>query len=141
MTLVLVDTGPLVALLNKRDGDHAWVRTILETIEPPLLTCEAVISEASFLMSRVAGGQDALLTLLTNRVVDLDFQLSAELPAVQSLMTKFANVPMALADACLVRMAELERDSVILTLDSDFRIYRRNGRRLIPTIMPDRIGT
>ncbi len=140
MTRLLVDTGPLVALLNRRDRHHGWVREILDALEPPVYTCEAVISEACFLLSRIVGGQDALLELLTNHVIEVDFQMSNELVAVRSLMRKFATVPMALADACLVRMSELDRSSVILTLDSDFRVYRRNRRQIIPTIMPGRSG-
>jgi uncharacterized protein len=138
MTVLLVDAGPLVALLNRRDRQHMWVREVLDTIVTPVVTCEAVVSEACFLLSRISGGQDALLELLTNHVIAVDFQLSSELAAVQSLMQKFATVPMSLADACLVRMSELRTSSVILTLDSDFRIYRRNRRQIIPTIMPGR---
>lgn len=136
MTQLLVDTGPLVALLNRRDRHHAWVREILDTVEPPVFTCEAVVSEACFLLNRVAGGQDALLDLLANHVIETNFQLSDEIVAVRSLMKKFATVPMALADACLVRMSELQDTRVILTLDSDFRVYRRNRRQVIPVIMP-----
>ena len=136
MTRLLVDTGPLVALLNRRDRHHVWVREILDTLEPPVFTCEAIVSEACFLLSRIAGGQDAMLELLTGRVIEVDFQLTNELVAVRGLMRKFASVPMALADACLVRMSELDTSSVILTLDSDFRVYRRNRRQMIPTIMP-----
>ncbi len=140
MTRLLVDAGPLVALLNRRDRHHSWVREILDTLEPPVFTCEAVVSEACFLLSRIAGGQDALLELLTRHVIEIDFQMAGELVAVRSLMRKFATVPMALADACLVRMSELDTTSVILTLDSDFRIYRRNRRQVVPTIMPGRSG-
>ena len=140
MTRVLVDTGPLVALLNRRDRHHAWVREILDTLEPPVFTCEAVVSEACFLLSRIAGGQDAVLELLSGHVIDIDFQMANELVAVRSLMRRFASVPMALADACLVRMSELDTSSVILTLDGDFRIYRRNRRQIIPTILPGRSG-
>ncbi len=133
-----MDTGPLVALLNRRDRHHLWVRAVLDTLQPPLFTCEAVVSEACFLLSRIAGGQDAVLELLTGRVIAVDFQLINELVAVRSLIQKFATVPMALADACLVRISELDTSSVILTVDSDFRVYRRNRRQVVPTIMPDR---
>lgn len=138
MRRVLVDTGPLVALLNRRDRHHAWVRDVLDTVEPPLFSCEAVLSEACFLLSRLAGGQDALLELLASQVIQLDFQIAPEVLAIRSLMRKFETVPMALADACLVRMSELDTNSVVLTLDSDFRLYRRNRRQVIPSIMPGR---
>jgi hypothetical protein len=68
----------------------------------------------------------------------LDFQLAAELEVVRKLMMKYANVPMALADACLVRMSELAPRAAIVTVDSDFRVYRRNGRQAIPVVMPER---
>lgn len=140
MTRVVIDTGPIVALLNRRDRHHAWVREVLDAVEPPIFTCEAVVSEACFLLGRVAGGQDAVLELLASDVVNIDFRMLPEIAAVQGLMRKFATVPMSLADACLVRMTELEAQSVLVTLDGDFRVYRRNRRQIIPTIMPGRSG-
>lgn len=140
MTRVVIDAGPIVALLNRRDRYHAWIREVLDTVEPPIFTCEAVVSEACFLLGRIAGGQDAVLELLANDVVKLDFRMLSEIDALRSLMRKFANVPMSLADACLVRMSELDAQSEIVTLDSDFRVYRRNRRQMIPTIMPGRGG-
>jgi predicted nucleic acid-binding protein len=138
MSRVLIDTGPLVALLNRADRHHDWIREVLDTIEPPVFSCEAVVSEACFLLSRVRDGQDAVLGLLANDILKLEFRLSSEVDAVRGLMNKFASVPMSFADACLVRMSELEPRSRILTLDSDFRVYRRNRRQAIPTIMPGR---
>ena len=126
-----------MALLNRRDRHHAWVRQVLDTVKPPVFTCEAVVSEACFLLGRLAGGQDALLELLANDVVRIDFRLHGELESVRGLMRKFATVPMSLADACLVRMSEMDVQTTIVTLDSDFRVYRRNRRQVIPTIMPD----
>jgi len=140
VTRVVIDTGPIVALLNRRDRHHAWVREVLDAVEPPIFTCEAVVSEACFLLGRVAGGQDAVLELLASDVVNIDFRMLPEIAAVQGLMRKFATVPMSLADACLVRMTELEAQSVLVTLDGDFRVYRRNRRQIIPTIMPSRSG-
>lgn len=127
-----------MALLNRRDRHHAWVRQVLDTVKPPVFTCEAVVSEACFLLGRLAGGQDALLELLANDVVRIDFRLHGELESVRGLMRKFATVPMSLADACLVRMSEMDVQTTIVTLDTDFRVYRRNRRQVIPTIMPDR---
>ena len=138
MRSVLLDTGPIVALLNRRDNHHSWAREVLDTLEPPIFTCESVVSEACFLLRGLAGGPDAVLDLLVADVVRIDFQMESEIAALRALMRKFANVPMSLADACLVRMTELDTQSVIVTLDSDFRVYRRNRRQLIPTIMPGR---
>lgn len=132
----MVDTGPLVALLNRRDRHHAWTRELFDAVPPPLYSCEAVISEACFLLGRIRGGQEALLTLLANGIIRVEFRLAPELQAVRKLLEKFAGVPMSLADACLVRMTELDATSVVITLDGDFRVYRRNRRQVVPVIMP-----
>ncbi len=137
MTRLVVDTGPLVALLNRRDHHHAWTRELLDAVPPPLYTCEPVISEACFLLGRIRGGQEALLTLLANGIIRVEFRLEPELEAVRKLLEKFAGVPMSLADACLVRMTELDAASVVVTLDSDFQVYRRNRRQVVPVIMPE----
>ena len=136
MKQVIVDTGPIVALLNANDAQHAWTRDVLDRVEPPMVTCEAVMSEACFLLHRINNGQDAVLDLIVRGVIEISFSLSAELPAVRKLMGRYASVPMSLADACLVRMSELDDKATVLTLDSDFSIYRRNRRQVIPTICP-----
>lgn len=136
MTSVIVDTGPLVALLNRRERHHAWTVETMDVIEPPIFTCDAVLSEACFLLQGVKGGSDAVLELVARGIVRSDFHVMAELDALRALMKKFASVPMSLADACLVRMSELDQRTVVLTLDSDFKIYRRNKRQVVPTIMP-----
>jgi predicted nucleic acid-binding protein len=136
VTHVLVDTGPLVAFLNRRDRYHRWVSDVLERVAPPMMTCESVLSEACFLLQDVSGGTDAVLELVSRGIVKSVFRLDGEHAAVRRLMTKYSSIPMSLADACLVRMSELERNTVVLTLDTDFRIYRRHRRQAVPTIMP-----
>ena len=140
MTSVIADTGPLVALLNRRERHHAWVSKVMDTIQPPIFTCDPVLSEACFLLQGAAGGPDAVLELVTRGIVRSDFHVAAELDSLRALMKRFASVPMSLADACLVRMTELDPKSVVLTLDSDFGIYRRNRRQVIPTISPGKGG-
>lgn len=137
MTRIVIDTGPLVALLNRRDQHHAWVRAVLDSVKPPVFTCEAVISEACFLLRRARGGQDAVLALLAEDVLRVDLKLANEVVALRGLMLRFRNVPMSLADACLVRMTELDTRSTVLTLDGDFKVYRRNRRQSIPAITPE----
>lgn len=138
MTRVIVDTGPIVALLSRRDRYHSWAREVLGTLEPPIITCDSVVTEACFLLRGVEGGPDAVLGLLAAEVVTIDFRIDSEIAPIRGLIRKFASVPMSLADACLVRMSELEPQSVVVTLDSDFKVYRRNRRHVIPTIMPGR---
>lgn len=135
---LLVDAGPLVALFDRRDRFHAWAASQFSGRQPPLLTCEAVLTEAAHLLRR-AGGEAALLEMIRRGLITTPFQLQDEVSRVAKLMARYDNVPMSLADACLVRMAEQHDDVEIMTLDSDFRIYRKNGRQVIPTIMPDGI--
>jgi len=136
MKRVIVDTGPLVALLNTRDAHHAWAREALDQIDPPIATCEAVLSEACFLVRNIKGGADAVLELVTRGIIKVDFHFETEVGSVRKLMSRYASVPMSLADACLVRMSELDARSSVLTLDSDFKVYRRNKRQVIPVISP-----
>ncbi len=136
MRRVIVDTGPLVAFLNGNDAHHAWTRDTLSRVEPPLMTCEALLSEACFLLRKLDGGPDALLSLVSRGIVEIDFRLDNETLAVLTLMKRYASIPMSLADACLVRMSELTRNATVMTLDSDFRIYRRHGRRVVAVLSP-----
>lgn len=134
---VLIDTGPLVAYLNRADHHHDWANSRLAEILPPLLTCEAVLAETCFILAKYTGGPAAVLELLARGAVQIAFSLQREIEPVSRLMTRYADVPISLADASLVRMSEIFADSTTLTLDGDFRIYRRNGRQAIPLIIPD----
>lgn len=85
----------------------------------------------------IEGGSDAVFELVNRGLVSLSFDLKDEIEAVRKLIARFSNLPMSLADACLVRMSEQFSKSTVLTLDSDFQIYRKHGRKVIPLIMPD----
>ena len=98
------------------------------------MTCEEALSEAFHLVG--SGGLAAVGTLLHRGALRLGFDLAKELDMVLKLMGKYVDVPMSLADACLVRMTETLADPVVLTTDLDFRIYRRNGRNVIPCVTP-----
>ena len=134
---VLIDTGPLVAFLNRRDHYHMWASSQLARMTPPLLTCEAVISETCFLLRFLPSGPIAVLELINRGLLQMTFRLGDEIVRIKGFMMRYANVPMSLADACLVRMAEQYPGSPLFTCDSDFSIYRKNRRQVIPTIMPD----
>ena len=137
---MLMDTGPLVASINRRDRYHSWVKERLGEIPPPIFTCEPVLAEACFLLQDLPGGSGAVLDLLERGVLRVEFPVSSHVRALAALMAKYSNVPMSLADACLVRMTELHEDSVVMTLDRDFLVYRRHGRQAIPVLMPPRQG-
>jgi predicted nucleic acid-binding protein len=132
---VLVDAGFLVALLSRRDTHHRWAGAQTANLAPPWSTCEAVLSEAFHLLG--ARGAPALSSLLRRQSLRLAFDLAQHMEPVLRLMQKYADVPMSLADACLVRMTEALADSVILTTDADFRIYRRHSRQVVPCVTPD----
>jgi predicted nucleic acid-binding protein len=132
---VLVDTGFLVALLSRRDGNHQWAAAQSQRFPPPWGTCDAVLSEAFHLLEE-ARGASALAALLRRRAVLPGFVLREDLERALKLMEKYADVPMSLADACLVRMTESLADPILLTTDSDFRIYRRHSRQAVPCVIP-----
>jgi len=131
---VIVDASFLVALWRKNDQNHQWAVDQARLHPPPWITCESVLSEADHL---VAPEGCATLRLACRRGAIKISALDAEsfIP-VLDLLEKYADVPMSIADACLVRLTEILADPLLLTTDSDFRIYRRLGRRVIPTRMP-----
>ena len=131
---VLVDAGFLIALLSRRDRHHRWATAQLPRLTPPWKTCEAALSEAFHLLG--PRGQPALAGLLRRGALLPVFELGDELDRVLDLLHKYADIPMSLADACLVRMSETLADPVILTTDADFRIYRRHGRQIVPCMTP-----
>lgn len=134
---VLLDTGPLVAIINRRETFHTWAKQEWGKIASPLLTCEAVVTEACFLLENVYGGKAAVISSLKNRTIEIAFNLSEELSAIEELMQRYQSVPMSFADACLVRMNELNPNSSLFTLDSDFYIYRKNRNERIDVIIPE----
>ncbi len=130
----IVDSGALVALLDPREEHHRWACETFFRQPEPWLTCEAVLSEAFFLLHRPHA--HALDQLLRRGHVRLALNLADELTLILGLRSKFADVPMSLADACLVRMSETLPGPLVLTTDTDFKIYRRHGRQVVPCLMP-----
>lgn len=133
-TAYLLDAGPLVAMLNRRDRHHAWALRTLDALEAPLLTCEPVLSEAWFLARR--GGGDPV------RVLELVGALGVEVvPAwgegTRALLRRWADRA-SVADAALLALAEEEAGRVVVTTDrADFSVYRIHRRRAVPALMPE----
>jgi predicted nucleic acid-binding protein len=132
---VLVDAGFLVALLSRRDSNHAWAVAQARRFPPPWKTCEPALSEAFHLLG--PRGISPLTSLLRRRAVVSAFHLGEAPEETLALLRKYADVPMSFAHACLVRMTEILPDPILLTTDTDFRIYRRHSRKTIPCAMPD----
>lgn len=131
---VLVDSGFLAALFRRRDTHRAWAVKQAAEIRRPWHCCEAVLTEALFLLGKP--GVPVISTLLRGRSLQISFSFTDHQEPVLDLMGKYADVPMNLADACLVRMTELLPEPVVLTTDTDFRVYRRNGRQVVPCLLP-----
>jgi len=132
---VLADAGFVVALLSSRDNHHEWAVTQASEFPPPWSTCEAVLSEAFHLLGD--RGVASLGALLRRRALLVTFELAENVEPVVKLIEKYADLPMSLADACLVRMTETLADPVVLTTDEDFRVYRRHSRQVVPCVTPE----
>ena len=135
-TKVLLDTGALIGYLNRKDAHHKWAVESWSALSDPLWTCEAVLSEAVFLLQSEGMSLDAVIHYLESGIIQLDFSLEENRADVLNLLRKYADQPMSLADACLVRMAELNDNCQIFTTDRDFLVYRRKGRSVIPLLAP-----
>ena len=136
MSALIVDAGPLVAYLCPRDLHHRWAVAQFDALVEPVLTCEPVWTEAMHLIGKFGGDPEGLWAFVRRRVVSFAFDLKTDHETVATLMRRYSDVPMSLADACLVRMAELHRDGRVWTVDRDFRVYRRFGRQMIPLLAP-----
>jgi predicted nucleic acid-binding protein len=136
MPAAIVDTGPLVAFLDRSERHHRWVVERIEELDGPLLLCEPVLTEAMYLLMRYPGAQDALMGLLQNGALLITFRVDEHIGLLRKLQRKYSDTPMSLADACIVRMAELYDRHFVLTLDSDFAVYRKNGKAPLPLIRP-----
>jgi predicted nucleic acid-binding protein len=135
-TKVFLDSGPLVGFLSQTDQYHGWASEAWNNLYDPLWTCEAVLSEAVFLLQSGGIEIDPLLELFERDLVRIDFNVSSQRADLWRLLRKYADHPMSLADACLVRMAELTERCQIFTTDRDFLVYRRRGRGVIALLAP-----
>lgn len=133
---ILLDTGPWVALLCRKEPDHLWAMEQFRAFAAPFYTCESVVNETTFLLARGGFDPAQALRMIEAGIIRVEFGLGSDIAAVRALFERYDNVPASLADACLIRMSELHEPSKVLTLDSDFKIYRRHGRKVVPTILP-----
>ncbi len=129
MKPVLLDTGCIVALLDRSEAHHEVCAAMVSDAGFPLVTCEPVIAEACYLLRRLRRAADAVLDNVGRGVFSIPFRIDQSTPSLRALMKKYAQVPMDLADACLVHLATELGDGRILTLDGDFRIYRWGKNR------------
>lgn len=134
---VVLDTGPLVAIIDQDEQHHKWAVSQLQTIASPLLTCDAVLAEACYLLRRHPTAVNQIKRYCSIGVFTIPYSAGDDLESVFGLMQKYRDTPMSFADGCLVRMIETGAGRIVFTLDGDFKIYRQKGRRRIDTIAPD----
>jgi uncharacterized protein len=130
----IADTGFLVAFANARDLHHAWALDVAEQVTDPLLTCEPVLAETAFHLADVG----LVLEMISEELINLAFNCNEHLPQLAALAKRYKDRKPDLADLCLIRMSELHPKHSIITVDEDFRVYRRNKREVIPMISPPR---
>jgi uncharacterized protein len=134
---VLLDTGVIVALLDRSERQHTACAKIVQEIEPPLITCEAVITESCYLLRKLRGAPAAILENVAAGIFQISYQLSADVVGIRQYLRKYQEREIDLADACLMRMADQFGTGDILTLDKDFAVYRWGKNRMF-RILPER---
>ena len=129
MKPVLLDTGVIVALLDRSERLHDACAEVVREIEAPLITCEAVIAESCYLLRNLAGTSEAIIENVAAGIFQIPFQLSREAAGVKQVLRKYRDRRIDLADACLIRLADEFGTADILTLDNDFAVYRWGRNR------------
>ena len=124
MRPVLVDSGFIVALLDRQDKRHAVCRAAIQDLSRPFVTCEAVISESCYLLRNLPGAAESILDNVVSGVFQLPFQLASAASDVRRIFHKYRDREIDLADACLIHLANSFGTGEILTLDRDFAVYR-----------------
>lgn len=134
---LLLDTGPLVAWLDREDQWHEIAVGLSKNVHTPFLTCEPVLTEACFLLHAMPGAICRIREWIGHGFIRVPFRLQDESQRIFGLMEKYHNLPMSLADASLVAMVENGIGDRVFTLDEHFRVYRHSGRRMVPVLMPE----
>ncbi len=129
MKPVLLDTGVIVALLDRSERHHAQCVAVIQELERALVTCEAVIAASCYLLRRLAGAAETVLENVERGVFQVPFQLSHSAASVRGILRKYRDVPADFADACLIHLADQLNTGDILTLDRDFESYRWRKNR------------
>lgn len=134
--MILVDAGPLVALVDASDQHHSRCVDALRSFREPMATVWPPLTEAMYLLADLPKAQEALWEMLERGALRLLTLDTGDVPRIRELMKKYSNRPMDLADAALLRVAEREGIRKIFTLDRrDFSVYRLHGR-IRPSLLP-----
>jgi uncharacterized protein len=121
---VLLDTGAIVALLDRSEKAHHACAEAVNELQAPLITCEAVITESCYLLRNFRGAPDVVIENVAAGFFQIPFQPSREVDGVKPVLRKYKDRKIDVADACLIRLADEFETADILTLDKDFTVYR-----------------
>jgi predicted nucleic acid-binding protein len=126
---VLLDTGVIVALLDRSEKYHHACAAAIRDLDAPLITCEAVLAESCYLLRNLPGAPEAVIENVAAGIFQVPFQLSREATGVKQVLRKYRDRRIDLADACLICLADEFGTADILTLDKDFEVYRWSRRK------------
>ncbi|MGH9662008.1 MAG: type II toxin-antitoxin system VapC family toxin [Bryobacteraceae bacterium] len=127
---MLIDAGPIVALLDRTDAQHARAKAVAADCAPPFRTCEAVLAEAAHLLANVnAAAPAGVLALGRSGALEIALHIDQHWRAAEKAVEKYRDVPASLADGCLICCAEVHQEPRIFTFDADFTIYRWSRNR------------
>ena len=134
--MILVDAGPLIAVLDHKDAEHKRCVRVLAELPRPFVSTWAVVTEVFHVLGGRAGwrSQEGISRMIDQRALILANLVETDMPRIRDLMSKYQSVPMDIADATLVVIAERMQRYRIFTLDSDFQIYRTRDRRAFEVV-------
>ncbi|MDR9417338.1 type II toxin-antitoxin system VapC family toxin [Gracilimonas sp.] len=133
---VLADTGPIVALIDRRDSKHAWASAMMDSFDAPMVTCTAVITEAIFLLKHANNGVETLFSLIDEGILLVENPYPKYKTDIHNFILKYQNISSSLADLCLIAMVENKKGSKVFTIDSDFLVYRDSKGNTIELLSP-----
>jgi predicted nucleic acid-binding protein len=132
---VLLDTGVIVAWLDRSERFHEAAVSALDSCESPLITCEAVIAESCYRLRKLKGAAEAVLANVAEGVFQMPFSLAESAEEVRRIVNKYREREIALADACLIQMAAAFDTPEIMTLDKDFQVYRWQRNKMFKLLI------
>jgi predicted nucleic acid-binding protein len=136
MVAAIVDAGPLMAFLDGAEAHHFFAVEQVEGLDSPLLVCEPVLTEALHILKQRPAAQAMIFELVQDGTLLVAFHIEDLIAALRRLHRKYGDIPMSLADACIVLMAEMHERHLVFTLDSEFTFYRKHGRVPIDLLRP-----
>lgn len=135
MSQTIMDSGPLVAWFSKRDSHHEWATRVFEDLPAGVFVCEAVLAEVCHLVAKEGVPSSSVLKLVEQNDLVM-VSLVGEVSHIRALMERYKDAPMDFADACVVRMAELNSGAAVCTTDGHFRFFRKSSGEIIALLAP-----